>query len=191
MDTREKPIILRVEDLQDEVGSDVNLSARPTADTSRYVIFTSGSTGLPKGAMVEHKGMLNHLHAKIDDLELDQSSVIAQTASQCFDISVWQFLAALIVGGRVEVFSDEVAYDPSRLLSELERKRVTVLDVLSLMWAMLDRVSQATAPPDLSVLLRMISTGQALHPELCRQWISHFLTCRCSTLTGLRNALTT
>ncbi len=29
-----------------------------------YVIYTSGSTGNPKGVMVEHAGMLNHLFAR-------------------------------------------------------------------------------------------------------------------------------
>ncbi|MDT2237002.1 AMP-binding protein [Paenibacillus larvae] len=56
-----------------------------------YVIYTSGSTGRPKGAMVEHRGMLNHLYAKIHDFRITGDSVIAQNASHCFDISVWQF----------------------------------------------------------------------------------------------------
>ncbi|MDT2264301.1 AMP-binding protein [Paenibacillus larvae] len=58
-----------------------------------YVIYTSGSTGRPKGAMVEHRGMLNHLYAKIHDFRITGDSVIAQNASHCFDISVWQFFS--------------------------------------------------------------------------------------------------
>jgi non-ribosomal peptide synthetase component F len=65
-----------------------------------YIYFTSGSTGEPKGAMCEHAGMLNHLFAKIDDLGIGPGTVVAQTAPQCFDISLWQLLAALLVGGR-------------------------------------------------------------------------------------------
>jgi non-ribosomal peptide synthetase component F len=57
------------------------------ASAPAYVIFTSGSTGVPKGVMVEHAGMINHLFAKIDELRLDEDDVIAQTASQAFDIS--------------------------------------------------------------------------------------------------------
>ena len=51
-----------------------------------YVIYTSGSTGKPKGAMVEQRGMLNHLFAKVVDLELTAADVVAQTAPACFDI---------------------------------------------------------------------------------------------------------
>src|SRR5262249_37571094 len=76
-----------------------------------YVIYTSGATGVPKGAMVEEKGMVNHLWAKVKDLDLTEEDVLAQTASQAFDISVWQNLAALIVGGRVQIVKDEEAHD--------------------------------------------------------------------------------
>ncbi|TLZ31673.1 MAG: non-ribosomal peptide synthetase, partial [Gammaproteobacteria bacterium] len=63
-----------------------------------YIYFTSGSTGEPKGAMCEQAGTLNHLFAKIDDLRIGEGDVVAQTAPQCFDISLWQLLAALLVG---------------------------------------------------------------------------------------------
>ena len=69
-----------------------------------YVIYTSGSSGQPKGAMVEQRGMKNHLLAKVAELELSAADVVAATASPCFDISVWQLLAVLLVGGRVQIF---------------------------------------------------------------------------------------
>ncbi|WP_345027253.1 AMP-binding protein, partial [Flavivirga jejuensis] len=40
-------------------------------DSLAYVIYTSGSTGVPKGAMIEHAGMLNHLLLMIDELDMD------------------------------------------------------------------------------------------------------------------------
>ena len=40
-------------------------ASRSAPDQLAYIYFTSGSTGEPKGAMCEHAGMLNHLHAKI------------------------------------------------------------------------------------------------------------------------------
>ena len=70
------------------------------------VFFTSGSTGLPKGAMIEHVGMLNHLYAKINLLGMTETSVVVQNASHCFDISVWQFLAPLMTGGTVAIYGN-------------------------------------------------------------------------------------
>src|SRR5262249_37249231 len=132
----------------------------------------SGSTGMPKGAMIEHCGMLNHLYAKIDDLQLTGADIVAQTAAQSFDISVWQFLAALLVGGQVHVFPDEVAFNPTRLFAEVDRERITILETVpSLLRAILDEVERdETKAVDLSALRWLIPTGEALPPQLCRQW---------------------
>ena len=51
-------------------GRAENLGIVVTPDQLAYIYFTSGSTGEPKGAMCEHAGMLNHLYAKIDDLQI-------------------------------------------------------------------------------------------------------------------------
>ena len=48
--------------------------------------------------MVERAGILNHLRSKIALLGLEEGEVVAQNASYCFDISVWQFMAGLLVG---------------------------------------------------------------------------------------------
>ena len=71
-----------------------------------YILFTSGSTGLPKGAMVEHIGMNNHLAEKIRLLNLTESSIVANSASISFDVSVWQMLAPLCVGATSVIFPE-------------------------------------------------------------------------------------
>ena len=125
--------------------------------------------------MVEQRGMINHLYAKIGDLALTDKDIIAQTASQSFDISVWQFLAALLVGGQVHILTDEIATDPTRLLTQVERSQVTILETVpSLLRAMLDQVASDSHSPDLSSLRWLIPTGEALSPELARQWFAHY-----------------
>lgn len=62
--------------------------------------------------MIEQIGMLNHLYAKINLLGLNEKSVVAQNASHCFDISVWQFLAPLMTGGRVVIYNNDISTDP-------------------------------------------------------------------------------
>jgi amino acid adenylation domain-containing protein len=136
-----------------------------------YVIFTSGSTGTPKGAMVECSGMVNHLRAKILDLGLTNTDIVAQTASQTFDISVWQFLAALVSGGRVCIVETEVMRDVTQLLSLAERDQVTILEIVpSLLLAMIDECESASIRPNLSALRWLLVTGEALPPDLCRKW---------------------
>ena len=115
--------------------------------------------------------MLNHLYAKIRDLPLGDKDVVAQTASQCFDISVWQFLAALLVGGQVQIFDDEITDDPALLLDQIEERKLTILEIVpSMMRMMVTEVGHRGVKPDLSTLRWLIPTGEALPPELCREW---------------------
>jgi amino acid adenylation domain-containing protein/non-ribosomal peptide synthase protein (TIGR01720 family) len=140
-------------------------------DNLAYVIYTSGSTGKPKGAMIEHRGMVNHLFAKIHDLDLAARDVMAQTASQTFDISVWQMLVPLLRGGRVEIFADEVAHHPLRLFAAATKEQVTILEVVpSLLRGLLEEPDAAEACES-SRLRWLIVTGEALPPGLCRQWL--------------------
>ncbi len=138
-----------------------------------YIFFTSGSTGTPKGAMVEQVGMLNHLGAKIHDLGLTAADSVIQNASQSFDISVWQFLVALVSGGRTRIVSEEAAHDPFQLLRIVAEERITVLEIVpSLLRSLLEGV--AGSPPALDSLRWLVVTGEALPPELCRQWLQFY-----------------
>ncbi|MYW14396.1 amino acid adenylation domain-containing protein [Streptomyces sp. SID2955] len=136
-----------------------------------YIYFTSGSTGEPKGAMCEHAGMLNHLFAKIDDLGIGEGSVVAQTAPQCFDISLWQLVSALLVGGRTLLVAQDVVVDVERFVDTLARGRVAVAQVvpsyLEVVASYLEQHPRAL--PD----LRCVSvTGEALKRELVQRWFA-------------------
>ncbi len=136
-----------------------------------YVLFTSGSTGLPKGAMVEHRGMRNHLLAKVTDVGLGPTDVIAQVAVQSFDVSVWQFLTALLCGGCTAVFRDESAWEPERLMKEMARQHVTVLETVPAhMKLILEELEARRGQYDLSALRWFFLNGEALPTEMCVRW---------------------
>ncbi|HEY2510863.1 MAG TPA: amino acid adenylation domain-containing protein, partial [Polyangiaceae bacterium] len=166
---------LAVDDLKRE-GDGSNLDTPDDPASLAYVIFTSGSTGLPKGAMLEHRGMINHLFGNATALGLTGSDVIAQNASACFDISVWQFLVALVLGGRTEILTDDVVHEPSRMLAAVQERGVTMLEIVpSFMRMILDDVSREGRDPSaLSRLRWLMPTGEALPPELCREWLAAF-----------------
>ncbi len=164
-----------IEDLLEREHNDQNLPPRNNAKNLAYLIYTSGSTGIPKGAMIEQSGMINHLFAKIRDLDLTGRDIIAQTASQSFDISVWQFLSPLLVGGRVLIVRDEEAQDPIGLIRVLQEQGVTIAEVVpSLLQALLAEIVNTRAMSSLAGLRWMLVTGEAFPSELCRRCLNAF-----------------
>lgn len=141
-------------------------------DQLAYVIFTSGSTGIPKGTMVEQRGMLNNIFGKVPALGLNAEDRIAQTASPAFDICVWQFLAAPLLGAAVHILPDAVAHDPARLLDAIDSDQLTILEAVP---AVIQGLMQECRPHHSLASLRwLIPTGEALPPALCRDWFARF-----------------
>ncbi|MBC3195050.1 amino acid adenylation domain-containing protein [Pseudonocardia sp. C8] len=140
-------------------------------DRLAYLYFTSGSTGVPKGAMCEHAGMLNHLFAKIEDLGIGEGQAVAQTAPQCFDISLWQLVAALLVGGRTVLIEQDLILDVARYLDRLADARVNVVQVVpSYLEVVLSSLD--AHPRELPDLHTVSTTGEALKAELAARWFA-------------------
>src|SRR6059058_3246549 len=136
-----------------------------------YIYFTSGSTGEPKGAMCEHAGLLNHLFAKIADLKIGEGTVVAQTAPQCFDISLWQLIAALLVGGRTLIIEQEMILDAKRFIEKMVAARVNVVQVVpSYLEVLVSYLGQH--PSRFKDLAYVVATGEALKKELVERWFA-------------------
>jgi amino acid adenylation domain-containing protein len=171
----ERPRVLVLEELHSALHRDFGAAPRPASSNLACVIYTSGSTGAPKGAMIEQRGLFNHLLSKISDLELSASDVVAQTSPQTFVVSLWQFLAPLMVGSRVHVCAEEVVQDPALLVREISREGITVLQIVpALLREILRRVPDEPAFLALGGLRALVSTGESLAPDLCCDWFRHF-----------------
>ncbi|MFD4338927.1 amino acid adenylation domain-containing protein [Streptomyces anulatus] len=149
------------------------------ADDVAYVIFTSGSTGRPKAVPITHRSMENYLDWAIATFGYDEHDRLAQTASPCFDASVRQLLAPLLVGATVVTVAWDLLRDPDRLLSHVERGRITVWSSVPTLWEQLlsaseQRVRHGAPPPDLSALRWIHVGGEALSPAHVRRWFDLF-----------------
>jgi amino acid adenylation domain-containing protein len=160
-------LLMEETEAQGHAAHDLALEVRP--DQLAYVYFTSGSTGEPKGAMCEHEGMVNHLYAKIEDQGIGPGDVVAQSAPQCFDISLWQLVSALVVGGRTLIIGQDRVLDVERFVDTVEQGEVSVFQVVpSYLEAV---VSYLEGKPRPLPHLRCVSaTGEALKKELVRRW---------------------
>ena len=149
----------------------------PIADYEKnllaYTIFTSGSTGTPKGAMIEHAGMFNHITAKIHELNMNADTVIAATASPCFDISVWQFFSVLCIGGTVVVFNESDINDVTAFIYKITNYKINILEIVpGYLAAMLDALTDQ--PAVMEQLSFLIVTGDVVEVMLVNRWLDMF-----------------
>lgn len=139
-----------------------------------YMIYTSGSTGRPKGAICRHDGALNHLFGELAGLPIEAPLRFLQTAASSSDISVWQFLAPLVVGGSTVIADYDVVVDPVLLLATMRQHAVNLAEpVPVVLRALLDLVSTLPAEQRALPALRcMMCTGEALPAELVDRWLA-------------------
>ncbi|MFJ5851016.1 amino acid adenylation domain-containing protein [Streptomyces sp. NPDC092903] len=152
----------------------------------RYIIHTSGSTGHPKGAIVEHGAMMNHLYHMAEVLGLGPNDIVAFNAPHTYVISIWQMLAGLLAGATVAVISERDANFPRRHLSALRSREVTVLQLVPTMInLLLGELSKSEDGDPLPRLRWVISTGEELSPNLAGRALETFSSARLMNAYGM------
>ncbi|TRO59413.1 non-ribosomal peptide synthetase/type I polyketide synthase [Streptomyces sp. IB201691-2A2] len=149
------------------------------AEAIAYVIFTSGSTGRPKAVPITHRAMENYLDWAVATFGYGAQDRLAQTASPCFDASVRQLLAPLLVGATVVTVPQDLRRDPELLLAYVERARITVWSSVPTLWEQLlsaaeEQVRREAGRPDLSALRWVHVGGEALPAAHVRRWFDLF-----------------
>lgn len=91
-----------------------NPEKRNKPDDLIYIIYTSGSTGYPKGAMLEHQGVVNYIWWAIKSYFHDAAVSFPLFTSISFDLTVTSIFAPLLSGNKVVIYGE----DPKGLLIE-------------------------------------------------------------------------
>jgi amino acid adenylation domain-containing protein len=140
-------------------------------DDSSYILFTSGTTGIPKGAIIEHQGMMNHLNSKIVDLKLNENDVIAQNATQSFDISIWQLLTSFIIGGTTVIYSKNLVWSTKDFIEYTIKNNITILEVVpSYLELLLEEFKENLIIPNIKYLM---VTGERVTGGVLKRWFQH------------------
>lgn len=164
-----------IDSLVDKLQEDVNefFSGSSILDIA-YLIYTSGSTGVPKGVIVEHQGMSNHLFEKIRQLEINSTSVIAQTANVGFDISIWQFLCALLTGGKTQIYSDSILSDIPEVSKLFLKDKVSIVELVPSMLAMYLNDDSFRRVKPFNKICFMLVTGDVVATRLAEIWFEEY-----------------
>src|SRR3990167_7183218 len=91
-----------------------------------YIIYTSGSTGLPKGVIIEHKGIPNLAYSCQAMFNINSKSKILQFASINFDAAVFEIFEALLNGAILYIIPDDLRTSPDGLVDYLENNQISI-----------------------------------------------------------------
>ena len=136
-----------------------------------YVIYTSGSTGLPKGAMITHGALSNHMQWMARAFPLDASDTLLQKTPLSFDASVWELFAPLLSGAKLALAQPDGHRDPVYLWNATVDLGVTTLQLVP---TMLEAFVEQTGLREPLKLRRVFSGGEALTTELSAKVLGRF-----------------
>ncbi|HZD96372.1 MAG TPA: amino acid adenylation domain-containing protein, partial [Candidatus Sulfotelmatobacter sp.] len=136
-------------------------------DNLAYVIYTSGSTGLPKGAMNQHRGVVNRLMWMQHAYAINARDAVLQKTPFSFDVSVWEFFWPLFVGARLVIARPEGHKDPAYMVETIRRYGITTMHfVPSMLQVFVDYVDHQKCPR----LRQVMCSGEALPAALVRRF---------------------
>ena len=147
-----------------------NLVSGVTPANLAYVMYTSGSTGQPKGVMIPHSALSNHMHWMQATFALTAADRVVHKTSISFDASVWELFAPLLVGGCLIVARPGGHQDSAYLVELLATQQVTMLKLVpSLLQMLLAEDALVTC----GSLRHVFCGGEALAPALQEQFCGH------------------
>jgi amino acid adenylation domain-containing protein len=144
-----------------------NPPRRATPASLAYVIYTSGSTGQPKGVMIGHRAIVNHMRWMQQRFPLAPGEAVLQKTPCGFDASVWEFHAPLLNGGRLVLARQDGHRDAGYLAALMAREQVHTLQAVPLLLSML---LESGALPACRALRRVFCGGEALPAALAAQF---------------------
>ncbi|MEK4444282.1 MULTISPECIES: amino acid adenylation domain-containing protein [unclassified Niallia] len=161
-------------DLEDYPSDNLNYPI--SAKNPIYMMYTSGSTGLPKGAVLRHDGVINHIYAQFEYMNLHDDLVFLQSAPSSSDISVWQFLSPILIGGTTVIVDKNSLLNPNELFELIQLHKITVIEFVPQLLEMFVQhaMSQSNNTSILSSLQWIMATGETLSVSLLNMLLEFF-----------------
>lgn len=140
-----------------------NLRGLVVVEDLAYVIYTSGSTGQPKGVMISHRSVCNHMQWIARELPLDERDRMLLKYSIIFDAAVEEIFHPLMTGAALVIVPPGRQYDIGHLVQLIREQHVTAIDVVP---TMLKALVDDEGIKGCRSLRRVTSGGEVLSAEL-------------------------
>ena len=137
-----------------------NLNVDIKSDDLACIVYTSGSTGKPKGVKITHKGLINYINPREDNIAIhaiqnDVSNMLSLTTTT-FIAFLREVLATIINGTKVTLASDEESKNLSKLIKLINESKV---DGLSLTPSRIQEYMKVMEFKDLLAQFNVITIG--------------------------------
>ncbi|WP_291571170.1 non-ribosomal peptide synthetase, partial [Clostridium sp. UBA4548] len=153
----------------------VNLEKINDSSNLAYIIYTSGTTGNPKGAMIEHRSLVNRLNWMQKKYPITEKDTILQKTTYTFDVSVWEILWWSLVGAKVCMLTPNAEKDPMKIIETIDKYEVTTMHfVPSMLDVFLYCVGENKNNINLSSLRQVFSSGEALNFKQVSKFYKEF-----------------
>ncbi len=138
-----------------------NIAPACSATDLAYVIYTSGSTGIPKGVLIEQRGVLNLAQWAGREYNLKHNSRLLQMTSPGFDVSIEETLVPLLNGAEVFILNDESKMDKKKFTHFVQKHRIQIVELVPSLLAdyLLDNIAMES-------LALVITGAERLDPLL-------------------------
>ncbi len=135
-------------------------------ENAAYCIYTSGSTGTPKGVVIEHRNLVNVIHAQREFYGITAEEKVLLFAAPVFDASLEQLFVALTSGATLVVVDDDTIRDHVLMQHIIAEQKITHLNAVPAFLNLLE-------PQALPALKRVVCGADICSPELARKWSAH------------------
>ncbi len=95
-------------------------------DSLAYIIFTSGTTAVPKGVMIEHRGVVNTIYNQIQLCNITSATKSVHFANFVFDASVSELFYTLLAGATTYLLDDQARMDYQLLKKVIEKNNISL-----------------------------------------------------------------